>query len=371
LDTKQDIILVSNSPGELSALVKPVAESIAEKMKDSRIILFLTPCQYTSGKELEYLKTIPEITEIIPSESYKTWILRNRKPKIDFSKKGLVLYLGGDLGHAMLIARKVKYPALAYVQDRISWTGFYKKFFVPDAKSKRKFARGKKIEPKIKIVGNLMVDSVNHLPQWKPESNVITFLPGSRQWQIKHMTPLYEKIIKQLKAKIPGLKVQLVSSPFQPAAEIKGAKMIDFDEAYNSELVITIPGTNTARLAARGIPMIVVFPLDNTDVIPLEGLAHFIGKIPHLGSKFKKTLIQTLNKRIKYFALPNIKAEQEIVPEYRGAIDIDTVVMKTIDLLQNDKLRKKMSEDLKRSMGEPGASGRIVEEINETLRQAA
>ncbi|MEE8638168.1 MAG: hypothetical protein V3T21_03885 [Candidatus Margulisiibacteriota bacterium] len=367
---KSDIILVANSPGELSALVKPVAETLSDNLKDARITLVLTPCQYTSGKELEYIHTIRGISKTISAEGYKSWILRNHKPKINFSQKGVVLYLGGDLAHAMLVAKKVRYPAFAYVQERTAWTRFYKKFFVPDAKTHSKLAKNKNLKRKIKTVGNLMIDSVSKLDQWSPKKNVITLLPGSRTWQIKHMTPIHEKIMKHIKIEMPEATFQLVSSPFEKAIHIQGTKIIRFEDAFNSELVITIPGTNTARLAALGIPMIVIFPLDNPDVIPLEGLAHYIGKIPYLGSKFKKTLADTLNKKIKFFALPNMKADKEIVPEIRGIIEPASVALKALSLLKDIEHRKEMSEELQKSMGQPGASIKIMEEIDETLRKA-
>lgn len=369
--SKSDVILVANSPGELSALVKPVAETISDHLNDVRIILVLTPCQYTSGKELEYIKTIHGIGKTISAEGYKNWILRNHKPKINFSDKGVVLYLGGDLALAMLVTKKIHYPALAYIQERIAWTRFYKKFFVPDAKTHSKLAKNKNLKRKIKVVGNLMVDSVANLRKWSPKKNIVTLLPGSRAWQINHMTPIYEKIIKHIKIELPETIFQLVSSPFEKAISIKGTKLIRFEEAFNSELVITIPGTNTARLAAMGIPMISIFPLDNPDAIPLDGLPHYIGKIPYLGSKFKKTLIDTLNKRIKFFALPNIKADKEIVPEIRGIIEPAAVALKAITLLKDTNKRQEMSKELIKSMGESGASLKITEEIDETLRKTA
>lgn len=236
-----DIILVANSPGELSALVKPVAEKLYKKLKNCRIILVLTPCQYTSGKELEYTKTIEGISEIIGAADYKAWILRNLKPNIDFNEKGLVLYLGGDLAHAMLIATKVKYPALAYVQERIGWASFYRAFLVPDPAAKTKLAKNPLLRKKIKVVGNLMVDSVAHLKKWSPEKNVITFMPGSRSWQIKHMTPLYQKIMEYIKIEMPEIKFQLVNSPFIKADPIDEVPQINFEQATNSELVVTIP----------------------------------------------------------------------------------------------------------------------------------
>jgi lipid-A-disaccharide synthase len=365
---KYDIIIVANSPGELSALVKPVAETLYRKISDARIILVLTPCQYTSGKEMEYIKSIRGISEVVPAKGYTNWILRNRKPKIKFREKGIVIYLGGDLAHAILVAKKVKYPAFAYVQERLGWSGSYKKFFVPDVKTKAKF---KNLKRKIKIVGDLMVDSVGHIKKWTPKNNVITFLPGSRHWQINHTTPIYKKIIEHIRIEMPKAIFQQVSSPFVKAKPIDGVKMIDLDDVHNSELVITIPGTNTARLAAMGIPMISVFPLDNPDAIPMDGLPHYIGKIPYIGSKFKRVLVDTLNKKIKYFALPNMKAKREIVPEIRGIIYPATVAMKAISLLEDPERRKVMSEELKKTMGRPGAAIKIAEEINEALHQTA
>ncbi|MFH1683399.1 MAG: hypothetical protein ABIA67_00805 [Candidatus Margulisiibacteriota bacterium] len=368
---KYDIILVANSPGELSALVKPMAETLADNIKNARIILVLTPCQYTSGKELEYIKTIRGISQTIPADEYISWILKNQKPKISFSQKGIVLYLGGDLAHAMLVAKKVKMPAYAYVQDWIGWTKFYKKFFVPDSKCKNKLAKSNGLKQKVEIVGNLMVDSVRDLPKWSPQKNVITFMPGSRSWQIDHMTPIYEKIMEQIKIEMPEAVFQLVSSPFQKAKDIKGTKIINFEEAHNSELVITIPGTNTARLSAMGIPMISLFPLDNPDVIPLEGVPHYLSMIPVLGSIFKRALVNTVNKKTKFFALPNIKADQEIVPEIRGTVDPAAVASKAVALLKDASQRNKMSENLINAMGTPGAAIKIAEEVHEALQTTA
>lgn len=366
MTSKLDLVLVANSPGELSALVKPVAETVSDHLKEARVILVLTPCQYASGKEEEYIKTIRGIASLITAEEYKNWILLNRKPKVEFSSKGIVLYLGGDLAHALLVAKKLDYAAYAYIWHWIGWSKFYKKYFVPDETTRQKF---KKHQGQIQVAGNLMVDSVKNLKKWAPEQNVITFLPGSRDWQINHLTPIYEKIIAEIRKRRPEIIFQLVTSPFKEAIPLAGTRLILFEDAYNSELVITIPGTNTARLAALGIPMLVIFPLDNPDVIPLEGLFHFICKIPFLGSKIKRRLADNMNKRTKFFALPNIKADKEIVKEIRGVINPAEVAEEAIKLLNDKVKRDKISEELKSAIGEPGAALKILEEINEILQK--
>jgi hypothetical protein len=365
--TTTDIVLVANSPGELSALVKPVAEEFSRD-KTKRLVLVLTPCQYTSGKENEFTKTLKGIAQLVTSAEYKKWIFFNQKPKITFSGRGVVLFLGGDLAHAMLIARRLKYPAYAYIDERIAWKKFYRKFFVPDRSTYDKFYRSAP-DGKLAIVGDLMVDSVTGLKKWAPENKVVTFMPGSRQWEIDYMTPLYKEIMAVIKKELPEVKFQLVSSPFVPARPIEGAKMIGFEAIYNSEAIVTIPGTNTAKIAARGIPLVVVFPLNHPEVIPMEGIADLIGKLPVVGKMFKQWVAETVNKKTKFFALPNQKADKELAPEIRGIIDPLGVAMKVVELLKHPEQRTLMSAQLVKAMGEPGAAKKIVEEINAGLSQ--
>jgi hypothetical protein len=360
--TTTDIVLVANSPGELSALVKPVAEEFSRD-KTKRLILVLTPCQYTSGKEVEFVKSLKGIYALVTAAEYKRWLFLNRKPKLNFSAQGVVLFLGGDLAHAMIIARKLKYPAYAYIDERIAWKNFYKKFFVPDRSAYDKFHCSTPAG-KLEIVGDLMVDSISGLKKWSPENKVVTFMPGSRQWEINYMTPLYKEIMALIKQEIPEAKFQLVSSPFIKAWPIAGAKMIGFEDIANSEVVVTIPGTNTAKLAARGVPMVVVFPLNHPEVIPMEGIADLIGKLPVFGRRFKKLVAETVNKKTKFFALPNQKADKEIAPEIRGIIEPGVVAMKAIELLKHPGKRELMSRELVAAMGGPGAARKIVQEIN-------
>ncbi|MDD4178594.1 MAG: hypothetical protein PHH14_00885 [Candidatus Margulisbacteria bacterium] len=360
--SKADIVLVANSPGELSALVKPIAEELAGE-HSARVILVLTPCQYISGKEIDFARTLKGITEIVTAGEYKKWAFLGRRPKqIKFAKKGGVLFLGGDLTHAMIVAKKLGYPAYAYLNERIAWTRAYKKFFVSDDFSYNKFSHKVK-KDKLALVGNLMVDSIADLKKWEPEENVITFMPGSRKWEIDYMTPFYKEVMALIKRELPAAKFQLVSSPFSKPGAIQGAKTINFTDIHNSEIVVTIPGTNTAKIAARGIPMVVVFPLNHPEVIPMDGLADLIGRLPAIGKRFKHWIANTVNKQTKFFALPNQKTGREIAPEIRGIIDPLGVALKVLLLLHDKKKMKEMSAQLSKSLGKPGAAKKIVKEI--------
>ncbi|MCU0641811.1 MAG: hypothetical protein MUC35_07025 [Candidatus Margulisbacteria bacterium] len=361
----KDIVLVANSPGELSALVAPIAAELAHHA-GYRVVLVLTPCQYTSGFEVEYSRRLKGVSQIITAGEYRNWVIMNHQLKVRFAERGAVIFLGGDLLHAMLVAKKLNYPAYAYLNERIAWKNFFRKFFVADEAALKKFA---KLAPRGKVtrVGNLMVDSVEPLKKWAPEKNVITFMPGSRQWEIDYMTPFYRQVIELIRADFPHVRFQVVSSPFVKARPIEGARTVNFEEIGNSELVVTIPGTNTAKIAARGIPLIVVFPLNHPEVIPLEGLADLLGKVPVMGKPFKRWVAHLVNSKTQFFALPNQKAGREIAPEIRGRIEPETVALRAVELLSDLDRRQTMSRDLIAALGKPGAAKKIVEEIGAGL----
>ena len=167
----------------------------------------------------------------------------------------------------------------------------------------------------------------------------------------------------------------LIVSPFTSLKDIENhdkEHIIDvfapFDSISAADLVVTIPGTNTAQIGALSIPMFVVFPLDKPEAIPLEGLAYYITAIPYIGNAIKRLLINIISSRTKYFALPNIKANHEIVPEMRGKID-PAKTAETIETMVDDKaLLHKISEDLKMIMKPYNSSDKIVETIlNEAI----
>lgn len=355
-----DFVLVANSPGELSALVKPIAAELGRQQL-GRVTLVLTPCQYNSGKELEFAKELKGLDRIITAAEYKRWALTGKSP-LPFNSRGVVLFLGGDLLHAIIIAKKLRFPAYAYLNEIIGWKKAYKKFFVADQLGFRKFAPQLPPEKLIES-GNLMVDAVADLPSWQPEPGVITFMPGSRRWEIAYMTPFYRQVKHLVEKELSGIRCQVVSSPFVEAEPLDGARVISFAELHNSELVVTIPGTNTAKVAARGIPMLVVFPLNNAELIPMDGLANLIGRLPLIGKFIKRGTAALINKKTRFFALPNQKAEREIVPEIRGNITPQEVARKVIDLYKDRAGREKMSQELLQALGKPGAAKKIVEEL--------
>ena len=215
--------------------------------------------------------------------------------------------------------------------------------------------------------------------QLDPSRKTIAMMPGSRLWEIRHLLPIYGKIVERLKQEDASLQFILIISPFTPISDIEAFKesslfdvFTPFESITAADLVVTIPGTNTAQVAALGLPMIVLFPLDKPESIPMEGLANYLGAIPVLGNIIKRIIANLVNKATKYFALPNIKANREIIPEIRGKISIKEASDKILGMVHDDFYLGETSQILKHLMAQANASEKIVEAIiNETIFKAS
>ena len=318
---------------------------------------------------------------------------------IQFNKTGVVVFMGGDVLYGKMLAKRLNFPAVAYSEAYAKWPHIYKKFLVPDRMLYEKFKKQGFPENQIKIVGNLMVDSVKAqksreqiylqfgLDQHK---KLISFLPGSREFQIRYTLSFFSKIVGEIVSLNKDCQFAFIISPYlKQELLIKHLKKAGLEHVngrikYNgisillvfidqhdfiaaSDLVVTIPGTNTAEVAVLGTPMISVFPEASTQLIPLEGIYEIIGKIPFLGFIFKVLYVKMLFSKTRFFAIPNIKSGKEIVPEYKGKIQPKTVAEKAVFLLNDQKTLAEMRRQIKACLGEEGAAGRIAEEINEVI----
>ena len=110
------IFIQSNSPGELSAWAAPIARTLKQQNPHCFITLYLVPCQYATGQEEAVARSIPNIDDVIPvKESLKTLLSFKKVPTQ--SKKGAVLYCGGDPFYIKRMAKKTTFPAYAYTES--------------------------------------------------------------------------------------------------------------------------------------------------------------------------------------------------------------------------------------------------------------
>lgn len=399
-----DIVITSNSPGELYSLVRPAARSLHRNIPNIRIILVITPCQYASGREIEVARSFPEIYEIVFPQEFKNWAFRNRPPEgISFSKKGAVLFMGGDLMNGAILSKKLGYPAYAYTMNHVSWSKVYTKFFVPDKNMEQKALKKKVPAKKIRVVGDLMIDAVLCETSPKdPDVTVVTLMPGSRPAHIRFLAPFFLKTADLIREKNKDVKFVLGLSPYTNALKLeeyisrgkmkkselnegaagrlivrdgkkyilseKGTEVLiveknPYEAMAAADLIITIPGTNTAEAAAMGKPMLVAVPFNRPEVYIFDGLIGMIGNAPVIGRHIKKAAINILNKAMKYTALPNRKAGEMIAPELRGNLKAKDIAAKAGELLSDTEKLILMGKKLKKVMGAPGAADKIAEEI--------
>lgn len=403
-----DIVITSNSPGELYSFVRPVIAALSKRLPEARIILVITPCQFASGREIEVSRSFKELYEIILPEEYSKWAFKNTPPKgITFSDKGIVLYTGGDMMNAVILSKKLGYKAVAYTMNMVSWKHHYTKFFVPDEDMADKaFDKGVEDEH-ITVVGDLMTDAVSSTAKPEafgldPKKAVITLLPGSRQNHIRFLAPYFLNVADKIAENLPDAQFVFGLSPYTNFVKIeesvdeknadqvtkklgafgrliiesgkkylltnKGTKVhiiekSPYDSMNIADLIITIPGTNTAEAAALGIPMIVAMPTQKSEDYLFEGLLGIIGNVPVLGKLVKKLAVNILNRKIDMMALPNRKAGRKIAPEIRGNVTAAEISEMAVSLLATPQLLKEMSHELKAAMGPKGAAKRIADEI--------
>ncbi|HHW13603.1 MAG TPA: hypothetical protein GXX28_01545, partial [Firmicutes bacterium] len=339
-------------------------------------------------------------------------------------RRGAVLFLGGELTNAVLLGKRLGYPALAYTEGFVNWTDSFARFAVPYAATREKLLAKGVPEEKVTVVGNLMLDAIR--VQRKPAEvreelgasgrELVLLLPGSRPAEVEFMTPFLVKTADLLRKARPetafflslspfaqpaqlgaaldgtsaaelGVSARFVSAedgsadppapPDAPEAAVPGEGAVGeiltgegtripvrrgrrFDLMAAADLALTIPGTNTAELGYLGAPMVVVLPLTHPERIPLEGLAGLIGNLPRLGKALKRRILPRLAARLPYAAWPNQLAQDYVVPELRGEVTPEAVAAEAARLLADAAGRAAMSGRLRRTMGEPGAARRLA-----------
>src|SRR5690554_7637254 len=64
-----------------------------------------------------------------------------------------------------------------------------------------------------------------------------------------------------------------------------------YDVMGAADMALTVPGSNTAEMAAAGLPMVVVLPMNLVEKIPLPGAAQYAERLPLVGKRLKRNLV--------------------------------------------------------------------------------
>lgn len=248
-----------NGPGELSSYVKPTVKALHEKHPHFRITILFTPCPYSTGKETEIALAIPGVSRVINAGEFFNWMLRGKLPeKIEFNRIGAVVFMGGDVLYGKMVAKRLRYPAIAYSEAYAKWPKIYKKFLVPDRITYEKFKKQGYPEDQIKIVGNLMVESVRPV-QGKPrifaklgldaQKKLISFLPGSREFQIQYTLSFFSEIANKIEIINKDCQFAFIISPYLKRELLnKHLSISGYTEMFIQQFSLQIWGDDESEL---------------------------------------------------------------------------------------------------------------------------
>jgi len=189
---------------------------------------------------------------------------------------------------------------------------------------------------------------------------VIGLLPGSRPKEMSHNLPPLVGAVEQLSRARPELQFLLALAPSlnpQTVSEAFGALPVRIvtNQAQAvlacSTVSIVASGTATVEAALLGAPMVVVYRLAPLTYL----LGRRLVKVPH-------------------FAMANLIAGERVVPEViQRELTPERVTAEVSALLDSPARRQKMKEGLaevRRRLGQPGASARAAEEVLHVARKS-
>ncbi|NQY74621.1 MAG: hypothetical protein HRT90_07645 [Candidatus Margulisbacteria bacterium] len=311
------LLIQTNSPGELTAWVSPIVNTFINKLPSAHITIFLVPCQYRTGTEFTIAQQIPGVNTVLtPKQTIRTLL---SFPLLQRHKgNGAVLYLGGDPFYSKCLGIKFGYPVYAYSEHALS-SFFFKKVFLKS------------------VDGDLMADrvrlfhSTTHIASSEksaiPNHPFCLFFCGSRPQHFINMVPLIIEVVAKIKIKHPDFKAVLHISPFITENDLDQVRkdhdlshfVIHRGDSLNimskAKLLVTLPGTNNAEALYLGLPMLVVVPLNRPELLIFDGLKGLIGNLPIIGKLIKKWVANYLVRTVPYFSLPNKLAKSPIITE--------------------------------------------------------
>jgi len=415
IEKKKDLIIFSNGPGEVSTWVLPVVEAVQKRKNLShqyRIILIIHPCQFASGTEYLVAKKFDGVETVIgPKEYLKILFTGFGKKKFRFKREGILFSLGGDLMHPVLFNKRIKgqYTLYAYTNNP-GWDRHYEKIFIRSEYIKDKSIKRGVSNQKLYITGDLVYSSlkfhrkredIRSMLDLSQEQSMLAFMPGSRDFEVMYMLPVFLKVIDVVTDRLKDVKAFLIKSPYVSFELIKRAlskggeikevesiagtlvqseqgqyRAIEFSKGKRIRILeegleywgkgidfaVTLPGTNTIQLAYRKIPSLVVAPLNKPELIPVEGIFGFLKWIPWIGKVILEKAVFHYLKKFQYASLPNMYVNEEIFPELFGIIQTSDITDKIIEILENTE-HKKIKEKLFRFKPDHNPVGLIVQEV--------
>lgn len=388
-------MLVSSGPGELSNWAVPMARAAKEWAARREIpltlSLILPPCQFASGQEIAFARRQDVFARILGPRACLTLV--TGLARFPATGPGCLLHLGGDLWYSATLGRRLGYPAFAYAETPLvrKRAHRFERVFLPSQALARRLAEDGVPSERLTVVGDLRVDHLSEFrtrPGERRSGARVALLPGSRRWLVEGVLPLFLEAAEAMRARRAEIRFSLIASPFlprdalvrilEPHREAVVALGVDVTQddrltaMAQSDLAITLPGTNTVELAILGVPMLVAVPLHRPGRIRMEGMSEWLGRIPVLGNAIKGMIALQLMRHPKLLAWPNREAGRPIVPELVGRITPDDIARRALALLEDPSGLEQTARDLRGLYATPrGVAQRMLDAMAPHLLPAA
>lgn len=410
-----NIVITTNGPGEMAAWVQPMIQEIHTILPQARVVIALVPCPHSSGQEASFSQRFYGAQVMNPKETLHYLLTGNTPEHVVLARHGVILHLGGDQLFSVCLGWRSRFPVTVYTEKLAQWKSRVSAYFLRDEHLLKQHARRIPAH-KLQVVGDLMTDAIQtthgslDIRQklgLRPDAPVVSLLPGSKPIKVLHSTAFMLKIVDELTLLLPEVQFILPQSAFTPLSQLRQAvqdekllksfggvagkvvhdrnstslvtpqgnrvQIVPPSWHYNalqiSDISLTLPGTNTAELAALGVPMVVMLPLQRPDLLPIDGPGRLLGHLPFVGRWLKGRLVRYLLSRHGYLALPNQKAGEALVPELVGKITAEDVANTAYDLLIDPYARRHMSLSLREQMPARQSASRILMALVDILQQ--
>lgn len=394
------LVLVSNGPGELYTWVRPVLEELRRVRPDLRVAISLIPCQFAAGDEAAIAATFEPDYVTTPGQYLRAAAVGAAPASLleqsgAAGSSGAVIGLGGNGAMAVALGKRLGYPAYRYSFEPY-WHAGLKHLLLPDERVRKRALRGGAPSDKATVVGNLVADAAQTTAPASPRGAPhLLLFGGSRDGFALHLIPLLIALVDRLAPELPNarfvwpvsrlLKEQTIADGVAGRYRstlhgISGRRDGDviitpsggrlelvpeadrYAHMRAADLAVTIPGTNTLELGVAGVPALVLLPLNQPELIPLEGIGHWLGLVPLVGKYLKRYAVRLFVEGLKVpVSLPNRVSGEELMVELRGKVNPELVAERTLGLLadQSDLARRRAR--LAATMPKPGAAQRLVE----------
>jgi lipid-A-disaccharide synthase len=215
----------------------------------------------------------------------------------------------------------------------------------------------------VEFVGHPIVDRYGPGSQTRgdsaPESATPTvlLLPGSRPDELRRHVPVLTSALQKMQAEVPQLRARMVLPNQALLDQAKATGLPEYlqtqvggltDALRQADLAIASTGTVTLECAYFGVPTVALY------------------KTSWVTWQIAKRIVT-----VKYAAMPNLLANEEIFPEFiQDAATPVNIANAALALLRDKMRRQKIKARLAKivsSLGPPGATDRVAKAVLATL----